>query len=128
MDLLRAEPVADGETAASSVEVVSKVLSKNSSHIFLKSVRMKTPTSSKSSSSHESELREQLVAEAAAAVQGELDMLKKKSEAAEEQLVRIENELEEYKKITEKNSKKMEENNALIRKLLSFHGNASSST
>jgi hypothetical protein len=54
MDLLRVEPVADGEIAASSVEVVSKVLLKNSSHIFLKSVGMKTPTSSKSSSSHES--------------------------------------------------------------------------
>jgi hypothetical protein len=44
-------------------------------------------------------------------------MLKKKSEAAEEQLARTQNELEEYKKITEKNNKEMEENNALIRKL-----------
>jgi hypothetical protein len=36
--------------------------------------------------------------------------------------------LEEYKKITEKNSKEMEETNVLIKKLLSLHGNASSST
>jgi hypothetical protein len=37
-------------------------------------------------------------------------------------------ELEEYKKITEKNNKEMEETNVLIKKLLSLHGNASSST
>ena len=78
MQALRAEPVAEGETPPSSVQVVSKVLSQNSSHHFLKSVGIKTPTSSKSSSSKESELREELAAEAAAAVQVELDELKKK--------------------------------------------------
>jgi hypothetical protein len=35
---LRSEPILEGMTAASSVEVVSKVLSQNSSHHFLKSV------------------------------------------------------------------------------------------
>jgi len=37
-------------------------------------------------------------------------------------------ELEEYKKQTEKNTKELEENNALLKKLLTFHANASSST
>jgi molecular chaperone GrpE (heat shock protein) len=110
------------------VQLVSKVLSQSSSHQFLKSVGIKTPTSSKSSSSNQCELREQLAAEETAAVQGELDQLRKKCEEAEEQQARTQRELEEYKKITEKNSKEMEETNVLIKKLLSLHGNASYST
>jgi hypothetical protein len=78
MEDLRAEPVAEGEMLASSVQLVSKVLSQCSSHQFLKSVGIKTPASSKSSSSNQSELREQLAAKATAAVQGELDQLSKK--------------------------------------------------
>ena len=128
MEALRSEPVAEGVAPASSVEVVSKVLPQNSSHHFLKSVGIKKPASSKSSSSNESELREQLAAEAAAAVQGELDELKKKSQEAEEQLARTQSELEEYKRQTKKNTKEMEENNLILKKLLSVHGNASSST
>jgi hypothetical protein len=54
--------------------------------------------------------------------------LKKKSEEAEEKLTKTTTELEEYKKLTEKNTKEMEETNMLLKKLLSFHGNASSST
>lgn len=127
MQALRAEPVAEGETPPSSVQVVSKVLSQNSSHHFLKSVGIKTPTSSKSSSSKESELREELAAEAAAAVQVELDELKKKNKEAEEKQARTQMELE-YKKQTEKNTKELEENNALLKKLLTFHANAASST
>jgi hypothetical protein len=42
---------------------VSKVLSQSSSRQFLKSVGIKTPASSKSSSSNQSELREELAAE-----------------------------------------------------------------
>jgi molecular chaperone GrpE (heat shock protein) len=110
------------------MQLVSKVLSQSSSHQFLKSVGIKTPASSKSSSSNQSELQEQLAAEATAAVQGELDQLRKKCEEAEEQQARTQRELEEYKKITEKNNKEMEETNVLIKKLLSLHGNASSST
>jgi hypothetical protein len=45
-------------------------------------------SSSKSFTSNESELREQLAAEAKAAVQGELDDLKRRSEEAEERLAR----------------------------------------
>ena len=86
----------------------------------------KTSPSSKASSSNQSELQEQLAAEATAAVQGELDQLRKKCEEAEEQQARTQRELEEYKKITEKNSKEMEETNVLIKKLLSLHGNSSS--
>jgi hypothetical protein len=44
----------------------------------MKSVGFTTPASSKSRTSNESELREQLAAEAATVVQGELDDLKKK--------------------------------------------------
>ena len=128
MEALRAEPVAEGEMPASSVHLVSKVLSQSSSHQFLKSVGIKTSATSKASSSNHSELREQLAAEATAAVQGELDQLRKKCEEAEEQQARTQRELEEYKKITEKNSKEMEETNVLIKKLLSLHGNSSSST
>jgi molecular chaperone GrpE (heat shock protein) len=81
--------------------------------------------SSKSSSSNESELREQLTAEATAAVQGELDDLKKRSEEAEEKLARTQQELEEYKRITEINNKAMEENNALLKRILSLNSGSS---
>jgi molecular chaperone GrpE (heat shock protein) len=128
MEALRAEPIPEGETPASSMQVVAKVLSQHSSNQFLKSVGLKTPTSSKSASSHESELREQLAAQATAAVQGELDDLRKKIQEAEEDRSRTQRELEEYKKITENNTKEMAEINLLLKKLLSLHGNASSST
>lgn len=129
MEALRAEPVAEGETPVSSVQVVSKVLSQNSSHHFLKNVGIKPVASSRSSSSNESELREQLAAEkqASAAVQGELNDLKRRSEEAEEKLARTQKDLEEYKKLTEINNKAVEENNALLKRILSL-GIASSST
>ena len=125
MEALRTEPVAKGETAVSSVQVVSQVLSQNSSNLFLKSVGIKPVPSSKSSSSNESELREQLAAEATTAVQGEIDELRKRSEEAEEKLARTQKEMEEYKKLTEINNKAMEENNALLKRILAIN-NASS--
>ncbi|XP_066390771.1 uncharacterized protein [Miscanthus floridulus] len=126
MEALRTEPVAEGETAVSSVQVVSQVLSQNSSNLFLKSVGIKpVPSSKSSSSSNESELREQLAAEAMAAVQGEIDELRKRSEEAEEKLARTQKEMEEYKKLTEINNKAMEENNALLKRILAIN-NASS--
>jgi hypothetical protein len=76
MESLRAEPVAEGETPVSSAEIVSKVLSKNSSNHFLKSVGIQKAGSSKSASPNESELREELSAQARATVQGEIDNLK----------------------------------------------------
>ncbi|XP_066306571.1 uncharacterized protein [Miscanthus floridulus] len=125
MEALRTEPVAEGETAVSSVQVVSQVLSQNSSNLFLKSVGIKLVPSSKSSSSNESELREQLAAEATAAVQGEIDELRKRSEEAEEKLARTQKEMDEYKKLTEISNKAMEENNALLKRILAIN-NASS--
>ena len=82
-------------------------------------------SSSKSFTSNESELREQLAAEAKAAVQGELDDLKRRSEEAEERLARTQKKMEEMKKLAEMNSKAMEENNALLKRILSIN-NASS--
>jgi hypothetical protein len=125
MEALRAEPVAEGETGVSSVQVVSQVLSKNSSNIFLKNVGIKQVPSCNSSASNEGELREQLAAEAKAAVQGELEELKKRSEEAEEKLERTQREMEEMKKLTEINQKAMEENNTLLKRILSLN-NASS--
>jgi predicted nuclease with TOPRIM domain len=118
MEALRIEPVGEGETEVSSVQVVSQVLSKNSSNVFLKSVGIKSAPSSRSSASNESELREQLAAEAKAAVQGELDDLKKRSEEAKERPARTQKEM---KKLTEKSNKAMEENNALLKRILSIN-------
>ena len=81
--------------------------------------------SSKSSSSNESELREELAAEAKAVVQGEIDDLKKRSEEAEEKLARTQKEMEEYKKLTEINTKAMEENNALLKRILAINNGSS---
>jgi hypothetical protein len=72
---------------------VTKVLSQNSCNLFLKSVGIQTPPSSKSGSSNESELQEQLAVEATAAVQVELDDLRKKIEDAEEDRARTQKEL-----------------------------------
>ena len=94
------------------------MLSQNSSNLFLKSVGIQPVPSSKSSSSNESELREQLAAEATAAVQGEIDELMKRSEEAEEKLARTQKEMEEYKKLTEINNKATEENNVLAQAYL----------
>jgi predicted nucleic acid-binding Zn-ribbon protein len=63
-----------------------------------------------------------------AAVQGELDDLRKKIQDAEEERARTQKELQEYKKLTEKNIKEMAETNLLLKKLFSLQGNASSST
>ena len=83
------------------------------------------PVPSSKSSSNESKLREQLATEATTAVQGEIDELGKRSEEAEEKLARTQKEMEEYKKLTEINNKAMEENNALLKRILAIN-NASS--
>ena len=102
------------------------MLSKNSSNIFLKNVGIKPAASSNSTVSNESELREQLAAEAKAAVQDELEELKKRSEEAEKKLERTQREMVEMKKLAEINNKAMVENNALLRSILSL--NKASST
>jgi hypothetical protein len=126
MEALRTQPVAEGETTVSSVQVVSQVLSKNSSNIFLTNIGIKPAASSNSTTSSENELREQLAAEAKAVVQDELEELKKRSEEAEEKLERTQREMEEMKKLAEINNKAMVENNALLRSILSL--NKASST
>ena len=95
------------------------MLSNNSSNIFLRSVGIKAVASSEASSSNESELREELAAEARATVQTELEELKKKSEEVEEKLARQQKEMEEMKKMSEITKKALEENNVLIKRLLS---------
>jgi hypothetical protein len=115
-----------GYGTTDSVTVLSNVLPKGSSQQFLNSVGLKIATSSKSTSTNETELREQLAAEARAAVQGELEDLKKKGAEAEARMERQEKELEEYKKLVEKNTKEMEENKVLLRGLLKIYGPSSS--
>jgi len=121
MEALRAAPVDEGETAVSSVQVVSQALPKNSSNSFLKNIGIKPTTSSKSAALNESDLREQLAAEARAVVQGELDALKKKSEEADEKLERQQKEMEEMRKQTEINQKELQETNVLLRRMLSLN-------
>jgi len=69
-------------------------------------------------SSTERELREQLEAEwqAKAALQEQVDALKKKSEIADENLAKTQKQLDET-------TKKVEENNMLLRRLLTLNGN-----
>jgi molecular chaperone GrpE (heat shock protein) len=86
---------------------------------------MEPVPSSKSSSSNESELREQLATEATTVVQGEIDELRKRSEEAEEKQARTQKEMEEYKKLTDINNKAMEDNNAPLKRILAIN-NASS--
>jgi flagellar motility protein MotE (MotC chaperone) len=125
MEAVNQDPKGAGYSTEGSVTVVSTVLSKTSSQLFLKSIGLNTPTSSKSTSTNETELREQLVAEARAAVQGEVDKLKKKSAEAEESMERKEKELKEYNKLVEKNTKEMEENRVLLGGLLKIYAPSS---
>jgi molecular chaperone GrpE (heat shock protein) len=129
MEALRAEPILEGDRYA-SIQCAGRVEGSLSAQLqpILDEFGLQTPTSSKSGSSHESELREQVAAEVTTAVQGELDDIRKKIQDAEEERSRTQRELEEYKKITEQNTKEMVETNLLIKKLLSLQGNASSST
>ena len=71
-------------------------------------------------SSTERELREQLEAErqAKAALQEQVDALKKKSEIADENLAKTQKRLDET-------TKTVEENNMLLRRLLTLNGNSS---
>ncbi|KAG2549646.1 hypothetical protein PVAP13_9KG288900 [Panicum virgatum] len=74
--------------------------------------------SSRSVSSTERELQEQLEAErqAKAALQEQVDALKKKSEIANENLAKTQKQLDET-------TKTVEENNMLLRRLLTLNGN-----
>jgi molecular chaperone GrpE (heat shock protein) len=123
MEALRAQPVPEGEAAASSVQVLTKVLSNSSSQNFLKNVGIKPVATKKSSSVVENELREQLAAaqQNSTAQQAELEALRKKSEEAEERLARTQQKMEEYKK-------SCDENNELMRRFFEMQKRGPSST
>jgi preprotein translocase subunit SecD len=127
MENLRAQPVEEGETPVSSINVVSKSLSKTSSQLFLKSLGIKQVGSSKSSSTNERETREELTAQARAAVQSEIDILRQRCEKAEERQATTSRELEEYKLLTEKNAKAQEDTNQLVRALMVIQSTLSTS-
>ena len=120
METLKAAPVPDGEESISSTEIVAKVLTEDSSmsNTFLKNAGLQSRCSSRSVSSTERELREQLEAErqAKAALQEQVDALKKKSEIADENLAKTQKQLDET-------TKTVEENNMLLRRLLTLNGN-----
>ncbi|KAF0927398.1 hypothetical protein E2562_032484 [Oryza meyeriana var. granulata] len=88
METLRAEPIADGQAPRSTAEIVSNVLSQNSTNsTFLKNVGIPT-SSTRSETSIERALREELAAEkqGSAILHREVDELKKKTEVAEQAL------------------------------------------
>ena len=122
MEALKAAAVPDGEEPMSSAQVVAKVLTEDNSmsKIFLKNAGLQSRCSSRSVSSTERELREQLEAEwqAKAALQEEVDALKKKSEIADENLAKTQKQLDQT-------TKTAEENNMLLRRLLTLNGNSS---
>ena len=122
MESLKAAAVPDSEEQMSSAQVVAKVLTEDSSmtNTFLKNAGLQSRCSSRSVSSTERELREQLEAEwqANAALQEEVDALKKKSEIADENLAKTQRQLD----LTTKTA---EENNVLLRRLLTLNGNSS---
>ena len=88
------------------------------SNTFLKNAGLQSRCSTRSVSSTKRELREQLEAErqAKAALQEQVDALKKKSEIANENLAKTQKQLDET-------TKTVEENNMLLRRLLTLNGN-----
>ena len=122
MEALKAAPIPDGDEPISSTQIVAKVLDKDRSmsNTFLKNASLQSRCSSRSVSSTERELREQLEAEwqANAALQEEVDALKKKSEIADENLTKTQ-------RLLDLTTKTAEENNMLLRRLLTLNGNSS---
>ena len=122
MEALKAAPIPDGDEPISSAQIVAQVLNEDSSmsNTFLKNASLQSRCSSRSVSSTEREFREQLEAErqANAALQEEVDALKKKSEIVDENLAKTQRQLD----LTTKTA---EENNTLLRRLLTLNGNSS---
>ena len=136
MEALKAEAVPDGEEQMCSAQVVAKVLTEDSSmtNPFLKNAGLQSGCSSRSASSTERDLREQLEAEqqAKAALEEQLATLKKKSEVTEENLAKAQRQLDETTKTAEETQRRLEqtektaqENNIILRRFLSFNGNSS---
>ena len=135
MEALKAA-VVHGEEPMSRAQVVAKVLTEDSSmsNTFMKNASLQSGCSSKSASSTERDLREQLEAErrAKAALEEQLATLKKKSEVTEENLAKAQRQLDETTKTAEETQRRLEqtektaqENNVIIRLFLSFNGDSS---
>jgi len=115
MEALKAQAPAEGEAPLSSAEVVSKVLSQNSSKTtsFLKNIGIQPTTSTTEATAKERALQEELAAErqASAALREEVNALKEKSQRTDEALERTENKLLQTQRA-------MDENNVLLRRIL----------
>ncbi|KAF0928072.1 hypothetical protein E2562_037664 [Oryza meyeriana var. granulata] len=121
METMMAEPIADGETPRSSAEVVSKVLSQTSANnTFLKNACLQK-SCTKTSTSSEKELWEQLEAEKqGSAVLQELHVLKKKSEEKEEALAKTQEEMAKTQKELQEFKKKQEANDLILQRILAL--------
>jgi len=115
MEAFNAQAPAEGEAPLSSAEVVSKVLSQNSSNTssFLKNIGIQPTTSTTEATAKERALQEELAAErqASAALREEVNALKEKSQRTDEALERTENKLLQTQRA-------MDENNVLLRRIL----------
>ena len=112
METMRAQTIADGQAPLPSAQVVSKVLSQNSSNsTFLKNAGISTP-SLKSSLAYEVILRWELDSQkqSSAILHEHLEELKKKTEATEDVLQRTASLSNELKK-------QEEESHLLLQKL-----------
>ena len=113
METIRAETSADGQAPLSSAEVVSKVISPDSSNsTFFKNAGLST-RSLKPLSVVEQALLEELAAQKQkeAAITEEFAEVRKRSEAAEESLVKTQQLYEDMKK-------RQEENNLILQRIL----------
>jgi len=104
MEALKAMPPAEGNAVVSSAEVVSKVLPKNSSNIFLKNIGVQPISPTKAPTAKERVLEAQLSAErqGSALLQEEVIVLKQKSQSTDEALEKTRRELEVYKRQVER--------------------------
>jgi hypothetical protein len=85
MEALKDQPTADG-SALSSAQVVSKVLPKNSSNMFLKDTGVQPTSPTKPPTTKEKALQEQLAAEKQTSIvlQDEVNALKQNAQNIEE--------------------------------------------
>jgi hypothetical protein len=135
MEALKDQPPTEG-SALSSARVVSNVLSKSSSNIFLKNIGLQPTSPTKPPTTKERALQEQLAAEkqASTLLQDEVNVRKENFQNTEEALQRTQMELQECEKAMEANKKAAEENNLLLKRLLQFncggnlHGSSSCSS
>jgi len=122
MENMLAQPAQDMETARSSTEIVSKVLTQNSAaSTFLKNAGIETSVSkSVASAAREAQLREQLQAEKERAdhLQEELDTLKKKAADTEESMARTQEEVRRTQQEMEEFRKKQEANDLILQRIL----------